>query len=282
MTVERPAGRPGDETDLASHFAFGKNWRSFVETVNEDSIAMAVQSLTRLLPAEQLRGRQFLDIGCGSGLTMLAAMRLGAGAVQGVDIDPNSVAAADALLTRFVPGGAWSVKVASVFDLPQQSGGTFDIVHSWGVLHHTGNMTEAIRRAAALVAPGGHFIIALYRKTPLCRLWKVEKRLYSAAPRPIQATMRGVYYSAYCAGLLATGRSPQEYIRTYKSARGMDWAHDVHDWLGGYPYESITPAEATAQLRSLGFDLVRAYEKPAPLGGLFGSHCDEFIAVRRA
>ena len=38
----------------------------------------------------------------------------------------------------------------------------FDIVYSWGVLHHTGDVWHAIENAASRVKPGGIFYIALY------------------------------------------------------------------------------------------------------------------------
>jgi 2-polyprenyl-3-methyl-5-hydroxy-6-metoxy-1,4-benzoquinol methylase len=266
---------------LDSHFAFGENWKAFVETLSEESIAEAVRSLARLLPADELRGRDFLDIGCGSGLSMLAALRLGARSVTGIDIDPNSVEAARALLLRHAASDAWRADVASVFDYAPPGCATYDVVHSWGVLHHTGDMWPAVRKAAALVGPRGHLVLALYRKTSLCGLWRVEKRIYSRSPKPVQAVIAAVYRGVYKLALMATGRKPAHYVRDYKSARGMSWTHDVHDWLGGYPYESVTPQEVRAALAELGFDQVRAFEKPAASGGLFGSHCDEFVAVRR-
>lgn len=267
---------------LETHFAFGDNWRSFVATVSERQIAEAVRSLARLLPAEEIKDRRMIDIGCGSGLSMLAALRLGARPVLGVDIDPRSVDAANELLARHHPAGEWSVRLASVFDLTPEHDGPFDIVHSWGVLHHTGDLWGAIRRAAALVAPGGQLVIAIYRKTPLCGFWRREKRFYSQSGPLTQRVIRLAYQAAYCAGLLATGRNPVRYVRDYKSARGMSWPHDTHDWLGGYPYESATPEEVVHCLNDLGFDARRAHAKPAAALGLFGSHCDEFVFVRRS
>jgi len=271
-----------DPRQLESHFAFGENWQSFLKVISPQRIDEAKRSLRRLFPADEIKGRRFLDIGCGSGLFMLAAMESGARSVEGVDIDPNSVAAAKSLLSRYHPNGQWSVRVASVFELAPETNGTFDIVYSWGVLHHTGDMWTAIGKAAALVAPGGLFAVALYRKTPLCGFWRHEKKFYSAAEKPTQAMIRYAYQSLYCAGLLATGRNPIRYVRDYHSARGMDWSHNVHDWLGGYPYESVQPAEVEARLEGLGFRMARVFEKPAAALGLFGSHCDEFVAVRRS
>ena len=60
----------------------------------------------------------------------------------------------------------------------------------------------------------------------------------------------------------------------------MDWHHDVHDWLGGFPYESVTPEELDQFLEKCGFSLEKRFEKPAIAGGVLGSHCDEFVARR--
>ena len=62
--------------DDAVRFPFGRNWQSFVQAVDADAIAQAEHGLKRLFP--DLRLKSFFDIGCGSGLSLLAASRLGA------------------------------------------------------------------------------------------------------------------------------------------------------------------------------------------------------------
>lgn len=265
----------------ATRFRFGENWQSFVATVDPGRIRAAEEGLLRLLPRDAIAGRSFLDIGCGSGLSALAAVRLGARSVEALDADAQSVAAADALLRKFAPGGPWRVGQESVFELSPERHGTYDIVYSWGVLHHTGDLWQAMARAAALTAPDGWLALALYRKTPLCGFWAVEKRLYAGAGPAAQRAARAIYMSAFAAGLLATGRSPFAYARTYRSARGMDWPHDVHDWLGGYPYELTDPAQVRAFLEAHNFALERQFEHQAAALGMFGSHCDEYVARRR-
>lgn len=260
-----------------TRFRFGENWQSFLSTVDAASINEARRNLERLFPNGALVGKSFLDIGCGSGLAMLAAAQLGAH-VTGIDLDPQSVAAARTLLRARLPDQAWSVENKSVFDLDPARNGRFMVVHSWGVLHHTGALWRAAERAIAMVAPRGCIAIALYRRTPFCRLWRAEKRIYTAAPHAAQAALRGVYKAVYIAGLAATGRNPARYIREYKTARGMSWAHNVHDWLGGYPYESATPAEVHRFLASHGFTLEREFTHCAAVAGLLGSHCDEYVA----
>jgi SAM-dependent methyltransferase len=269
-------------TSVSSHFRFGENWKSFLSTVTPEILREAERGLARLFPHDELRGCRFLDIGCGSGLSMVAAHRLGAAAVDGIDIDPDSVEASRALLRRYVQNGGCSARLASVFDLGVGNQKGYDIVYSWGALHHSGDMWAAIGRAASMVVPGGRLAVALYRRTPLCGFWKREKRLYSASPPPVQAAIRAAYYGAFWAGLLATGRNPLRYVAGYRSARGMDWRHDVHDWLGGYPYESVDPNAVISCLDRLGFSREHVFEHPAAAFGLFGSHCDEFVAVRRA
>jgi len=264
----------------AARFRFGENWQSFVSTVDQDKILAAEEGLLRLLPRETIVGRSFLDIGCGSGLSALAACRLGARVVEAIDVDAQSVAAAEALLQKFAARGAWNVRQGSVFDLAPERLGTYDIVYSWGVLHHTGDLWQAMARAADMTAPRGRLAVALYRRTPLCGFWRFEKRLYAGAGPTSQRAARALYKTVFAAGLLATGRSLRRYAAEYRSARGMDWHHDVHDWLGGYPYESTDPAAVEAFLRGRGFALERVIEHKAVAGGLFGSHCDEYVAVR--
>lgn len=270
-----------DLTGVDSHFEFGRNWQGYVEIVTEEEITRAVESLRRLFPNGSLQGKNFLDIGCGSGMTMLAAKRLGAVKCTGYDIDENSVKAAKTLLARYEPDLAWEVGLKSVFGFNSDDQAEFEVVHSWGVLHHTGDMWRAIEAAAKLVAPGGVFALAIYRKSPFCSIWRVEKKLYTQAGETVKKFYRGLYKALYLAGILATGRSPFRYLENYKQERGMDWGHDVHDWLGGFPYESATAEEIGERLNSLGFTLVREFTHKPRLGGLFGTHCDEFV-FRRA
>jgi 2-polyprenyl-6-hydroxyphenyl methylase/3-demethylubiquinone-9 3-methyltransferase len=267
---------------MTTTFGFGNNWLKFAANLSDEQIVEAQKSLQKLLGRADLSGLTFLDIGCGSGLSSLVARRLGT-RVRSFDFDPDSVACTKGLREKYFPGDEdWTVERGSILDaVYTQRLGTFDIVYSWGVLHHTGAMWTALQRAASMVAPGGVLAVALYRKTPLCGVWRIEKRFYAGAPGMVQAVMRGAYKAAYLTGILATGRNPSAYVRGYKSARGMNWHRDVHDWLGGYPYESASPAEVKAHLAQLGFGIVRSFERPAGIG-LFGTGCDEFVCQRQS
>lgn len=207
---------------------------------------------------------------------------MGAADIFAADIDPNSVAATKETLARYAPNARSHAEVKSIFDFSPERDGQFDVVYSWGVLHHTGDMWRAIRIAASMAKPGGLFAVALYRKTPMCGFWTQEKKIYSKAPRLVQATMRVPYKALWIAQeYFRLSGKPFEQIRNWRSRRGMSWSHDVHDWLGGYPYKSATAESVRTFLDSLGFDIVREFAKP-PDFGLRGTGCDEFVAKRRA
>jgi 2-polyprenyl-6-hydroxyphenyl methylase/3-demethylubiquinone-9 3-methyltransferase len=259
---------------VESHFAFGKNWHSYSSLIDQERIDEAIKGLLHLIPAEAFRGRSFLDIGCGSGLHALAAAGLGVKCVTAIDLDPDSVVTARAVLARGGVSVPWSVDAASVFDLDPKERGTFDIVYSWGVLHHTGSMWEAVAKAAAMVAPNGLLVLALYRRTRLDAFWRIEKRFYANAPHVVQRAIAACYVAAFRSAMLASGRSFAAYTANYKSSRGMDFRHDVHDWLGGYPYESVLAGEVEQRLGALGFAAERVFAMSEPTIK-FG--CDEYV-----
>lgn len=262
--------------NIDAHFAFGKNWASYASLIGEAQIEEAIKGLLKLIPADEFKGRSLLDIGCGSGLHALAAARLGVSRILAIDIDPDSVATSSGVLSGGCLDAAWQAKLMSVFELDAVRYGTFDIVYSWGVLHHTGSMLEAIEKAASMVAPNGLLAIALYRRTRMDSFWKVEKRVYSRAPKICQSILRMGYIAAFRFAMLARGQRWREYVAKYRSFRGMDFHHDVHDWLGGYPFETVSASEVEAILSKLGFVAERVFARPTS-SGIFGSGCDEFV-----
>ncbi len=268
-----------DLTQLDSHFAFGANWRDFSTLITDRRVHEAESALERLLGIDKLRGKTFLDIGCGSGLHALAALRLGAARVVACDIDPDSAATTRQVLQSHSPSPNYEVLQRSVLDLAPTEVGRFDLVYSWGVLHHTGKMVEALRSACELVAPAGIFAFALYRRTLLCPLWKLEKRWYARTTPQRQQVAARCYASAHRLALRMTGRNPANYLRHYVGKRGMNYVHDVHDWLGGYPYESISPAQVDRLMATHSMRLVRRFvdRRLSQRLGLLGSGCDEYV-----
>jgi 2-polyprenyl-3-methyl-5-hydroxy-6-metoxy-1,4-benzoquinol methylase len=269
-----------EERARGERFAFGENWARFLSVLDDERVRQAEISLRALLELEDMKGRTFLDAGCGSGLFSLAAARMGAERVHSFDFDPRSVACAEELRTRFgFPASRWSVGSGSVLDQEYLAGlGTWDIVYSWGVLHHTGSMWEAVANVAALVKPGGLLSIALYNDQGYkSRLWLRVKRLFNHS-----AVARGLVLAVFLprfvlGGLgkdLLTLRSPLTRYREYRKARGMSLLHDWMDWLGGLPFEVAKPEEAFTFLRERGFTLRGLRTR----GGSYG--CNEFVFSR--
>lgn len=207
-------------------FRFGENWASFSRHLTETQLAEARASLQRLLDMESLEDHTFLDIGCGSGLFSIAAAQLGARQVVGIDIDPVSVRTSQDNARRWAPDAPLTFRQVSVLDeTAMEALDTFDIVYSWGVLHHTGDMRRALRIAAARVRTGGLFVVAIYN-----RHWSSPfvKRGYNLLPVWGQRGLAGGFAPVILlAKALVTRRNP------FKVRRGMDFFHNLVDWLGG-------------------------------------------------
>ena len=269
------------EVSSGQRFEFGSNWRRFLRVLNEERIAEAERSLRGMLEVEDLRGKSFLDIGSGSGLFSLAARRLGA-TVHSFDYDPQSVACTRELRRRYSgDDSSWTVDEGSVLDERYvRSLGEFDIVYSWGVLHHTGAMWTALANAYLPVSPGGALFIAIYNTQPgWTPFYTRIKRTYVSAPRVGKWLIAGTYIGlATCRQVLSDvrhGRNPVRTYAEYKRARGMSVWHDLVDWIGGYPFETARPEEIFDFYRARGFELRRL----ATAGGSVG--CNEFVFVKR-
>lgn len=259
-----------DDTDLKkSHFndikkgerfEFGKNWKRFLSCLNEERISEAEKSLKSMIGMADFRGLSFLDIGSGSGLFSLAARRLGA-KVHSFDYDPQAVACTTELKNRYFEGDSdWIVEHASILDKNYTGKlSKFDIVYSWGVLHHTSNMMEALSNAGGLVSENGHLYIAIYNKQPfLSTYWLYVKKTYNAAPRLIKILMEIFFSLFFVLRMLAADILRRENpLKRYRgmNKRGMNIFVDITDWIGGLPFETAAPEEIFKFYRDRGFSL---------------------------
>src|SRR6185295_2573935 len=124
---------------------------------------------------------------------------------------------------------AWHISCGSVLDPDfMQSLGTFDVVYSWGVLHHTGSMWTAVDRAARAVAIGGSLFIALYNdQGPQSVRWARVKRTYNRLPRALRPPYMlafGVALEAAALGVSIARLQPRRFVERwtqYESVRGM-------------------------------------------------------------
>jgi 2-polyprenyl-3-methyl-5-hydroxy-6-metoxy-1,4-benzoquinol methylase len=271
------------EIARGERFEFGQNWSQFLASIDEERIQQAESSLKQMLEVESLAGKTFLDIGSGSGLFSLAARRLGA-RVRSFDFDPKSVACTRQLKKNyFQDDESWNIQEASVLDNEfMKSLGQFDVVYSWGVLHHTGQLWPAMENAQERVAPGGKFFIALYNDTgSQSARWYWVKKTYNGLPGVLRTpfailvTVPGELKLMAASVLTLNPRRYTDSWTNYRRNRGMTKWRDIIDWVGGYPYEVSTPDEVFDFCRARGFTLTKLK------CGYVGLGCNEFVFEKK-
>ena len=273
------AEQHGREVASGDRFEFGKNWSAFLSVLDDERIDTAVNSLKAMLEVDTLEGKTFLDIGSGSGLFSLAARKLGA-KVHSFDFDSNSFACTQELRNRYFPNDPnWRVEQGSALE-PEylKSLGKFDIVYSWGVLHHTGQMWNALENAVIPTQQGGKLFIAIYNDTGnQAKRWHWIKKTYCRLPGLLKTpfavlTILPEETKRFAGSLLRL--NPGEYIRSwthYKGSRGMNHWYDIIDWVGGFPYEVASVDEIFEFYKARGFNLTKVKSGGVGLG------CNEFV-----
>ncbi|MHB1075496.1 class I SAM-dependent methyltransferase [Thiobacillus sp.] len=270
-----------NEVDKGERFEFGANWAQFLNVLNDERIELAEQSLRTMLGVTDLKGKRFLDVGSGSGLFSLVARRLGA-TVHSFDYDPKSVACTSELKRRYFPDDPdWVIEQGSVLDEDYlQTLGQWDIVYSWGVLHHTGAMWRALENVIPSVHQRGTLYIAIYNhQRVMTPVWTWVKRTYNRLPLGLRWLVLGpalirlwgprTVYDLLRGKPFYTWRHYAEH-----SSRGMSAWRDVVDWVGGYPFEVAKPEEVFRFYLDRGFVL----RNMVTCGGGLG--CNEFVFAR--
>lgn len=272
------------EIEAGARFKFGANWARFLSILDDKRVAEAEASLKEMLGVKGLDGQRFLDIGSGSGLFSLAARRLGA-TVRSFDFDPQSVACTQELKRRYFPGdNAWSIEEGSVLDRGYlESLGQFDVVYSWGVLHHTGAMWLAIENAIGRVAAReGKLFIAIYNDQGWkSHIWWLVKCSYNQLPQVLKApfVITVMTVTKFLVIVKYTLKfKPMTAIAPLfrdRQERGMSAKYDEIDWIGGFPYEFASFETLTAYFKARAFSVLNA-KRNTSLG------CSEMVLQRSA
>ena len=204
-------------------------------------------------------------------------MNLGAESVFSFDYDTQSVACTKETKQRYLPNAKnWNIEQGSVLDQDYlKKLGQFDIVYSWGVLHHTGEMWKALENVIPLVKNGGKLFIAIYNdQGGTSQRWKKVKILYNKLPKVLKflyvVLIMIPFEFKYALARLLKGKSPFPP----KDERGMKKYYDWVDWIGGYPFEVAKPEEIFQFYKNKGFLL----EKLKTCGGGLGNN--EFVFIR--
>lgn len=110
------------------------------------------------------KGRKVLDAGCGNGRWTYGFLKLGA-RVTAVDYSQNAL---KIVSTSLGQNKNLAVRKVNLLELPRWlKKEKFDLVFSWGVLHHTGNIRKALKNVAPLVKDDGVLYLYLYGKESL-------------------------------------------------------------------------------------------------------------------
>lgn len=270
------------EIDRGQRFAFGRNWKNFSSSINESQISEAQKAIQSMLGMDDLKGKTFLDVGCGSGLMSLAALRLGA-TVHSFDFDQHSVESTRYMKKRFAPDDdLWVIEQGSVLDAAYMASlGGFDIVYSWGVLHHTGEMYAALDKAIQAVKEDGLLYISIYNdQGGASNRWRLFKKFFNICPGALQTCFCVAFLLYWELRLfvarILNGKNPLPWKYWNASqGRGMSLWYDALDWLGGYPFEVAKPEEI--------FDYGKKHElsllRMATCGG--GKGCNEYVFHRK-
>lgn len=253
-----------EEVNSGERFEFGKNWKNFLTAVSESEIKKAEEDIKEWLGTESLTGKRIIDIGSGSGIHSFAFYKMGAKEIVSFDYDDDSVEATNKMWQIAGSPNNWKVIQGSILDEEFcKKPGFFDIVYSWGVLHHTGNMWKAIENAISLVQPDGIFWISIYQKgTGYTKALDLKKK-YNNSSFIEKKIMIYSHIFKMIGHKILNGKNPFKWNQ--KTSRGMNTYHDLVDWLGGLPYEVATKEEITTFCQSKNLKLKKTI--PFPEGG---------------
>ncbi len=227
-----------------NRYWFGKNWKKFISNISEEQIEMAKNSLIDLF-GHSIKGKKFVDVGCGSGLFSLSAFLLGAN-VYSFDYDQESVECCRALKAKYFNNdGNWIINQGSILDEAFLDRlGQFDIVYSYGVLHHTGNLNKSLNLINKLVDKEGYLYITLYNNQGRASIfWEKLKKLYINSHPIIRKFILFIYLIYFTVPRILLNLIKFDFSHPFNQYRGMKFLINLEDWLGGYPFEVSKPED---------------------------------------
>lgn len=153
---ENPCG-----AHIAKHLEPGT--RAYYDAIERFRYDVYAPWMKETIGFERYGGKRVLEVGCGTGTDLLQFARAGA-LVTGVDLTPQSIAITRDKFRAYGFDGEFAVADAESLNFPD---GKFDVVYSFGVLHHTPDTGGAIAEMHRVLKPGGEAVVMLYNRSSL-------------------------------------------------------------------------------------------------------------------
>jgi 2-polyprenyl-3-methyl-5-hydroxy-6-metoxy-1,4-benzoquinol methylase/uncharacterized protein YbaR (Trm112 family) len=210
-----------NEDALSIAASFGAEWSHF-DYERDNTWFSDVQERCKLflkevaMTAEELRGKNLLDAGCGNGSLSIGLSQFGCEVVA-IDVSPSVEVAYKHYATK---GNDQTHFVQGDLMNPPFKREVFDVIFSSGVLHHNPDTRGALRAIAKSLAPAGRIYIWVYRNIPGIghKLKELVRRTISPMPSVVKHTIVALWL-------------PQAMLRQYvRTAMGRNTARDRLKW----------------------------------------------------
>jgi 2-polyprenyl-3-methyl-5-hydroxy-6-metoxy-1,4-benzoquinol methylase len=184
-------------------------WTKYLPEIRQQK-----EFLAKYIGLENIKGKSVLDAGCGTGVAAVCFKLLGAKEVYAIDISDGALKTAKSLAKKYKVNITFQKENLLDFKLKKK----FDIIHSYGVLHHTADARMAFDNLCNLLNPGGRFYLALYLKTPLTVFHQAARNILTKFPKSFRITISKVIKALFAKG-------------SKKAKRGFQDEGDVLDWF---------------------------------------------------
>lgn len=135
--------------------------RDYCDELQQHRYSVVYWYLPQLAEFDKHSGHKVLEVGCGQGTDLLQYAKGGA-EVYGVDLTEAAIQKARRMFEVY--GLSADLRTMNAEDMREFPDQMFDVVYSFGVLHHTPNTEKAISEIRRVLKPGGRFLLMLYSK----------------------------------------------------------------------------------------------------------------------
>ncbi|MBE9536066.1 MAG: class I SAM-dependent methyltransferase [Proteobacteria bacterium] len=129
--------------------------------------------------------KKAFDGGCGTGVNSLALAEIAENVVA-FDLSSASLKTAADLAAKLELKNIKFVQ-GSLLSIPQEDS-SFDLVYSWGVIHHTVDPVKSFHELVRILEPGGCLVLAVYLQTRLTFIHEITRKICLKMPRLIKSS----------------------------------------------------------------------------------------------